>query len=446
MAVLAAVGAVVAGLLALVSMRQARVHQAEVDRQVTSQLDLMAAVDPGLVTISPTDQRAGLLVVMLDTTTGEVVASTDPSGRAQQLAAAAPPIGGLVTADLSSYLLTEGSGHMRVGVSAPPPGSTVAATVAVSLEPGRRAERSLRWSLAAAGLALALLYAAAVAVARWRALAPVEALQAQVASLATEMGGHRLTEMGSDESVDRLVRTLNQLLGRLDRANERQRQFVADASHELRSPLAAIRSQLEVAIEHPGAVDWPSAAPGLVAETQRVERLVDDLLLLARAGAGARAAAQVALIDLDDVVLAQVKAIRWPAAVWVDLGQVSAGLVQGNADQLTRLVRNLLDNAARHAARQVTIGLQEGADNVVLVVADDGAGIPSEHREAVFERFVRLDEGRARHQGGTGLGLAIVREVAVAHGGDVVIDDAGPGARFTVRLPRVRQVHYAEVD
>ncbi|MEZ5412562.1 MAG: HAMP domain-containing sensor histidine kinase [Acidimicrobiales bacterium] len=414
---------------------------------MASKLELMAGAAPGgQVTISSADQRAGVLVVTLDTTTGEMVASTDPTGQAEQLLAAAPSIGGMATADLGSFLLTEGSSRMRLGLAAPPPGSTAATAVAVSLDPADRLGRSLMLSLVLVGVGLVGFYGAVVAWVRWRALRPVEALRDQVAALATDSGRHRLSERSGGGEVDRLVRTMNQLLARLDRANERQRQFVADASHELRSPLAAICTQLEVAIEHPGAIEWPAVAPGLMAETQRVGRLVDDLLLLASAGDAARIGSRVALVDLDDLVLAQVKAVHWPESVWVDLSHVSAGLVGGNADQLSRLVRNLLDNAARHAVRNVTVSVQEERADVVLVVADDGGGIPADRREIVFERFVRLDEGRARHQGGTGLGLAIVREVARAHGGEVTVDDAEPGARFTVRLPRARHVHYAEVE
>jgi signal transduction histidine kinase len=171
----------------------------------------------------------------------------------------------------------------------------------------------------------------------------------------------------------------------------------------------------------------------LVAEVERVTRLVDNLLHLARVDS--HPAMTSRLVDLDDLVFTEVSRIRPITDVVVDVSAVSAAQVDGQATSLTHLIRNLLDNAVRHATAQVEVTLGVVDRNVVLTVTDDGPGIPLADRERVFERFARLDESRSRVDGGFGLGLAIVRDVARRHGGDVLIEDHAPGARFVVRLP-----------
>ncbi len=207
---------------------------------------------------------------------------------------------------------------------------------------------------------------------------------------------------------------------------------MSDASHELRSPVASIRTQLEVALRRPDRGDWPAVAQRVLAEDERLEQAVADLVELARLDEGA-ANSELAEVDLDEVVFEECSRER---AIAVDTSGVSGGRVRGRRDPLARTVRNLVDNACRHADRRVVITLQSTDDAVTLVVEDDGPGIAPDDRERVFERFTRLDEGRARDAGGMGLGLAVVRSTVEHHGGTVVIDDAAPhGARFVVRLP-----------
>jgi signal transduction histidine kinase len=226
------------------------------------------------------------------------------------------------------------------------------------------------------------------------------------------------------------------LLGRtlrpVEEAHRRQRTFVADAAHELQSPLASYRTQLEVAQRREDPSAWREVASDLLAETDRMERLVRDLLFLARQDAAATAPS---LVDLDDVVLEEVARVRPTTSVALDVKGVSAAPVQGSRDDLSRLVRNLLANAVRHASARVEITCRQDAAGTELVVADDGPGIERELREAVFERFRRGDAARG-HDSGTGLGLSIVRAVAERHGGTVRVADGGGGARFEVRLPR----------
>lgn len=226
------------------------------------------------------------------------------------------------------------------------------------------------------------------------------------------------------------------LLGRtlrpVEEAHRRQRTFVADAAHELQSPLASYRAQLEVAQRRDDPSGWRAVASDLLSETDRMERLVRDLLFLARQDSSAPVAS---LVDLDDVVLEEVARVRSTTAVEVDVTGVSAAPVRGSRDDLARLVRNLLANGVRHASARVWVACRQDESGTLLVVEDDGPGIDPDLREAVFERFRRGDPARG-HESGTGLGLSIVRAVAERHGGAVRIADGRGGARFEVRLPR----------
>ncbi len=267
-----------------------------------------------------------------------------------------------------------------------------------------------------------------------RALRPVEKIRRDVAEISATNIEQRVYEPRARDEVGRLARTMNQMLDRLHSSSTRQRQFVSDASHELRSPVAAIRATGEVALSHPEAADWPAVVERILTEDARMERIVGDLLDLARADEGT---IPTTMVDLDDIVFDEATQTHRPD-VAVHSDHVSAGRVRGSREQLTRIVRNLLDNATRHARSQVRVTLTTD-DAVYLTVEDDGPGIPTEDRERVFERFTRLDDGRARDAGGLGLGLAMVRANAEHHGGSVAILDPVaadyPGARVVVRLP-----------
>jgi signal transduction histidine kinase len=210
---------------------------------------------------------------------------------------------------------------------------------------------------------------------------------------------------------------------------ERQRRFVADAAHELQTPLASVRTDLEVALAHPASTTWDSTARDVLGANERMTTLVRDLLVLARSD-GANTLPPRA-VELGDVVREELAHVT-STALDASIDDVA---VSGRRDDLARVVRNLVDNAVRHAATRVSVTLSSDGSDAVLVVADDGPGVPVAERDRVFERFVRLDEDRGRSTGGTGLGLAIVRELVAAHGGTVTIDGAA-GAEFCVRLPR----------
>jgi signal transduction histidine kinase len=238
---------------------------------------------------------------------------------------------------------------------------------------------------------------------------------------------------------------MNAMLARVQRAGEAQGRFVADAAHELRSPLARMRAELEVDAAHPETADPAATAASVLAEIVGLQRLADDLLLLAPGDSGALASDPQDPVDLDDVVETVVRGLRAAGGRRIDTGGVRPVQVPGDRSQLERLVGNVVDNSVRHARETVTITLTGGADGspdaeAVLVVDDDGPGIGPADRERVFERFTRLDDARAAGSGGAGLGLAIARDIARRHGGSLGVADGGvAGARLVLRLPVARQ-------
>ncbi|WP_241534901.1 sensor histidine kinase [Clavibacter michiganensis] len=314
----------------------------------------------------------------------------------------------------------------------------VTVVVAASLEDADEAVAAVVRLLAVAVPVVVALVALLAWVVVGRALRPVERIRRDAEAIGSSPGegraAARVDEPGTGDEVDRLARTLNGMLARLDAARTAQRRFVSDASHELRSPLATVRQHAELARIHPDRTSLAELADVVLAEGARQQDLVDALLVLSRLDEGAALDARP--VDLDDVALEEVARLRGRADLRVDGSGIRAARVTGDARLLALAVRNLAENAARHAASTVTVSTAAADDGVVLAVDDDGRGIPAAERERVLDRFVRLDEGRDRDSGGSGLGLAIVRAVAEAHGGSARVEEApGGGARVVLRLP-----------
>ncbi|MDQ6838285.1 MAG: HAMP domain-containing histidine kinase, partial [Actinomycetota bacterium] len=233
----------------------------------------------------------------------------------------------------------------------------------------------------------------------------------------------------------RLAATMNSMLDRLEKSSEQQRRFVADASHELRSPLAAIRTELEVGLARGGATDWPATAVEILLDEARMERLVTSLLALARLEADHRPPTTEA-VNLTPIVVEDVTAREDVHGVSVRCEVTDDVHAFITAFQARQVITNLVDNAQRHARREVVVTLAHDVDGMVqLTVADDGPGVPPADREVVFERFTRLDGARNHDAGGAGLGLAIVRDIVVRHQGRVAFTDGAAGARIVVLLP-----------
>jgi signal transduction histidine kinase len=277
-----------------------------------------------------------------------------------------------------------------------------------------------------------------VAVTTWvmvgRALAPVDAMRREVDEISAAQLHRRVPQPDADDEIGRLAATMNRMLARLEDARNSQHRLVSDASHELRSPITTIRQHAEVALAHPDGTTTEELAEVVLAEEMRIQRLVEDMLLLARADE--HVPLPRAPVDLDDLAFEEAGRLRSTTSLRVDTAAVEAARVHGDADALGRLLRNLGENAARHASGRVDITLADLGDDVVLTVDDDGPGIPESERQRVLQRFVRLDEARSRDDGGSGLGLSIVDEVVRAHGGSMSITRSPlGGARIQVRLP-----------
>lgn len=327
------------------------------------------------------------------------------------------------------------SGAYRIaadGVDTPSGPATV--YVAVSVE-----EIDETVALAAqVGLAALPFFVLLLSGAMWtvigRTLAPVETIRREADAITGRDLDRRVFEPAQEDEIGRLARTVNAMLARLQDSAERQRRFVADTAHELRSPIASLRTQLETARDSRRPVDWEDVSADLLDETVRMQRLAEQLLLLARADSGTLRRTRLA-VDLDDVVDTVVSHLADDRPVRVDCQAVEPVQVTGDSMLLEQLVRNLLDNAVSHAAREVHVSLSHSDGDAVLTVDDDGPGVPPDRRHEVFERFTRLDIARDRDHGGAGLGLAIVADIARAHEGQVDVGDAPlGGARFRVRL------------
>ena len=323
-----------------------------------------------------------------------------------------------------------------LGVDATLGGEPVTLVLGRSLETVSEVTSAIVAVLAVAIPALLVVVGVLTWILVGRVLSPVEAMRREVDAISTTELHRRVLDPPGRDEISRLARTMNAMLARLEEGHLRERRLVSDASHELRSPIAAIRQHAEVARSHPEVSSLAELAAIVLEEGERLQQIVDDLLLLS--GLDERSLRlRSEPVDLDDVVYEEAKRLRSSTSLRVDTDGVSGGRVVGDRAKLERLVRNLTENAARHARSEVALSLRETGGRVVLVVEDDGAGVPLADRARIFERFVRLDDARGRDSGGSGLGLSIVHEVAIAHGAAVSVSDGAlGGARFEVSFPR----------
>jgi signal transduction histidine kinase len=267
-----------------------------------------------------------------------------------------------------------------------------------------------------------------------RSLRSVETIRSRVAEISASDLAERVPVAGRADEISALAVTMNEMLARIEAGHSAQRRFIGDASHELRSPLATVVSALEIGVTHPDVLDKTLLTTALLPEARRMQSLVENLLLLARADEHGLSLHRTE-VDLDDLATAEVTRLKRETALRIT-ADLSAVKVTADPDGVVRVLRNLADNAARHATSEVTITVREHGGSALLRVVDDGPGIPIDQRDKVFERFVRLDADRSRRGGGTGLGLAIVAEIVTAHDGTVSIGDrAGGGTVVTVQLP-----------
>ncbi|WP_245656081.1 sensor histidine kinase [Microtetraspora fusca] len=265
-----------------------------------------------------------------------------------------------------------------------------------------------------------------------KTLEPVRAIGAKLDQITASDLGHRVPLPKYQDELEDLTRIANRTLDRAQAAVEQQLRFASDASHDLRSPLTAMRVRIEDALMCPEETDWPKTAAALLDSVERLQDLVTDLLQISRLDAGVGGRHEP--VDLTALVASELD--RRPRGVLVARDLAPQVTVDGDRIGLARLLINLLDNAERHADTTIAVVLRAEPGTAVLEVCDDGDGIPPEQRDSVFQRFVRLDASRQKDPGGTGLGLSIARQIAEKHGGTLTVEDSPCGARFVLRVPR----------
>lgn len=371
---------------------------------------------------------------------GEVVAASGNAGDdLPALDVPAPPVGETVVEQRESLPVADpddDDGFVVAATSVATGQGPTTVYVASSLEDvGEALEAAVEVGMVALPI-LVVVLAAGIWVLVGRTLSPVEAIRTEADEISGSDLHRRVPEPASEDEIGRLARTLNRMLGRLESSAERQRRFAADAAHELRTPVASIRTTLETARNSTRSINWDEVSGDVLADAIRMQQLTEQLLLLARVDAG-RPHQRRRDVDLDDIVAQAVDRYHGIDEIDVETTSLQPIRVTGEPILLERVITNLLDNAVAHATARVEIALRQDQHNAVLTVDDDGPGIPPDQREAVFERFTRLDYARTRDQGeGAGLGLAIVDDIVQAHGGTVDVDDGHlGGARLQIQLP-----------
>jgi signal transduction histidine kinase len=365
----------------------------------------------------------------------------DPSGRlvAQSAGSPATPLSARTIAPgasefLGRVLITSGEDFWVTGIGTETPAGPVTILVGADREPVETVVTTVGGLLAVCGPIVVALVAFGTYRLVGSALQPVERIRARVSTLTTDELAERIPVPPADDEVARLAVTMNDMLDRIAAGQAAQRRFVSDASHELRSPLATITAALDLAQVRPDELDRALIEDALLPETRRMARLIDDLLLLAHADERTQVLKE-ADVDLDDVIYAEADRVRTITGLRVQVS-VTAVRVVGNPQALSRLVRNLVDNAIRHARSEIRLECGPVDRHAQIMISDDGPGVPAGERLRVFDRFVRLDSPRTRETGGAGLGLSIVAEIVRAHRGQVIVGESSSGgACFVIQLP-----------
>ncbi|HEU4946344.1 MAG TPA: ATP-binding protein [Kribbella sp.] len=369
---------------------------------------------------------------------GQVIAQSSPTAGTTPLSSLRPPAGQEIRSKVGEMpLLDDDNPYLIVARGSQYDGQRYTVIVASSLETQRESVRKVAQYLLAGYPLLLALVGAATWVLVGRSLRPVEEIRSRVHGIGVRQLNERVPVPATGDEIARLAVTMNEMLDRLQAGQDAQRRFVADASHELWSPITTLTAALEVVAADETGQAWAELRTVMAAETERMRRLVEDLLLLAKADdKGLRMT--FADVDLDDLVDAEIRRLRAAGGPVVE-ADVHPARVCGDAAKLSQAIRNLSDNAVRAAHGRVRLSLATTNGTAAVVVEDDGDGIPDADRQRVFDRFVRLDASRDRGSGGSGLGLSIVREIVRGHAGTIEITDSPlGGARIVVRLPVTR--------
>ncbi len=436
--VVVALALLVGGITLLVLLQTSLISSTEAASRSTA-ADLAAQISdrglPDAVQALAELAHSGEYLQIIDPS-GTVVGSSESTANAKPLTSLRPAAGRTLTQDVSSlhslgdpddFLLVATGVRVGNGIYT----VVVAATVQVQVD----TVTTVGWFM----LGATPLLLATVGVSVWilvgRSLRQVERIRGQVARIDGRRLDERLDVPPTNDEIHALALTMNTMLDRLQSSDREQRRFVSDASHELRSPLATLSASVEIASADPSGAAWLQMQDVLSGETARMRYLVDDLLTLAKADdGGLRTAADD--VDLDDILDAEVRRLRSTSAHRITVDAVPAR-VTGDAQRLGQVLRNVLDNADRHARTGITITLTRTAEVTVVHIDNDGDPVPAADRARIFERFVRLDESRSRESGGSGLGLAIAAGIIAAHHGSITATETAAGhCRFEIVLPQ----------
>ncbi|MGY2746767.1 sensor histidine kinase [Arthrobacter sp. UYCu723] len=407
-------------------------------RQKTQDVIAQLAVDQDIedaIEYVTSTGYAGQYVQLVDAA-GTVLAGSEPKAVDQPLSALRPAPGHTVIQDVSSLPNIGNDDDFHIVATGARVGSQeVVVVVASSVQVQADTVSTVAWLMLGATPPLLAVVAVSVWLLVGRSLRQVERIRGQVARINAERLDGRVDVPPTRDELEALALTMNTMLDRLQASDREQRQFVSDASHELRSPLATLSAGVEIAASDPSGAMWLQLKDDLAGETVRMRYLVDDLLTLARTNDGGLAP-EDADVDLDDVVDQEVRRLRA-----VSRHKVTANLtpvrIQGDARRLAQVLRNVLDNADRHAVSRIRISLHSDGDGAVVWVDNDGEPVAEADRQRIFERFVRLDESRSREGGGSGLGLAIAAGIMAAHHGSIRATESPTGeCRFEILFPQ----------
>lgn len=426
--------AIVLGVIGFVVALDRILYSAAQDSARTHAAEISTAISSGSRPASQAldaDVSKGSLLQILD---GQqrVIASSEPT-LADTAVTRLRPAPGDVDVDQEATLHGEvGEPYALVAQGVrDPAGTAYVVVVADPLDVEATTVRTATVLIALGAVALILLLLVLINRTLQEALLPVERIRSEVARITQVRGRGHITVPPSGDEIARLAETMNDMLARLSRADATTRRFISDASHELRSPLSTIRAAIEVSER--GAETDPERDAVIHGEVLRMQHLVEDLLTLAKADDGLPLTLEE--VDVDDLVESEVRRLRATATAPVT-ASITAARVVGDRLKLAQALRNLVDNAMTHTVGAVRLEVRPDGDSVVLVVDNDGPPVPEAQREAVFDRFTRLEEARERDSGGSGLGLAIVRTIVQAHGGTVRATASPEGrCRFEVVLP-----------
>lgn len=380
------------------------------------------------------DRRPGEILQLLRAD-GQVVASSESRLAGGAITALLPAPGVTAHAELDLVPeLRDADDYLVAARGVTVGGADYVVLVASPVQVQSDTVRTVSLFLLGATPAILVLVGIAVWVLVGRSLATVERIRSQVDVIDTQHLADRVDVPPTEDEITRLAVTMNTMLGRLEASDGALRAFFSDASHELRSPLATLVTTAEVAATDPTGRTWMDLQPTVLSETRRMQALVEDLLTLAKADSQALAREQTEL-DVEDIMDAEVRRLRTVTRLTITT-DIDAARVVGDQGRLTQVIRNLLDNAVRHARTAIRVETHRSGGTVAITIDNDGDPVPVDQRERVFERFVRLEQSRVRDGAGSGLGLAISREIVALHGGQVFADETDTGwCRFTVELP-----------